>query len=59
MANLFTEEAPKGYKGVSTQVAMSILAYTKFLSKTQLVMINQMHAISTRRSLSTAYGIRG
>ena len=48
MANLFTEEAPKGYKGVSTQVAMSILAYTKFLSKTQLVMINQMHAISTR-----------
>ena len=39
MADLFREEAPKGYKGVGTQVTMLFLAYTKFLSMTQLIMI--------------------
>ena len=29
-----------------------------FLSKTQLLMINQLQDVSTRRSLSTAYRIR-
>ena len=31
----------------------------KFLSKTQLVMIDQMQDVSTRGCLSTAYRVRG
>ena len=35
-----------------------VLMPNSFLSKTQLLMINQLQDVSTRRSLSTAYRIR-
>ena len=46
------------YDAVDAHSYVDPLMPNSFLSKTQLLMINQLQDVSTRRSLSTAYRIR-
>ena len=55
--NLCIEQTPSHSDAVEAHSCVDPLMPNSFLSKTQLLMINQLQDVSTRRSLSTAYRI--